>query len=145
MNRTRNSYFVHRAEGEPRGYRGRWRWSGARGGRQLTVANVLAYPTVEGWKPPAAEGRGSDSSAAQPDAGTSLSGLFFIKILFRACCERREPRSPGESPRWRCHTARNASFSSLAGIYALVRLFIKKKKNKNKKDCFLHNADVTYC
>lgn len=56
--------------------------------------------------------RGGDanSSAAQPDVGTSLSGLSFIKILFRACRERRErePRSPlRESPRRRFHATIN--------------------------------------
>lgn len=58
--------------------------------------------------------RGGDanSSAAQPDVGTSLSGLTFIKILFRACGERgereRAPRSPlRENPRRRFHATIN--------------------------------------
>lgn len=67
--------------------------------------------------------RGGDanSSAAQPDVGTSLSGLSFIKILFRACRERRE--------RAACERALAAVFTPLSthsrhplvGPHTLVR------------------------
>lgn len=58
--------------------------------------------------------RGGDasSSAAQPDVGTSLSGLSFIKILFRACRERRE-REPRGAP---CERALAAAFHATINV-----------------------------
>lgn len=72
--------------------------------------------------------RGGDasSSAAQPDVGTSLSGLSFIKILFRACRERRE-REPAEplarepSPPFSRHYQRTLATPSSRASHARSR------------------------
>lgn len=70
--------------------------------------------------------RGGDanSSAAQPDVGTSLSGLSFIKILFRACGERgereraAEPLAREPSPPFSRHYQRTLATPSSRASYA---------------------------
>lgn len=87
--------------------------------------------------------RGGDasSSAAQPDVGTSLSGLSFIKILFRACRERRErePRSPlRESPRRRFHATINVlSPPPRRGHHTLVRARRGAASSRGHTCCYL--------
>lgn len=74
--------------------------------------------------------RGGDasSSAAQPDVGTSLSGLSFIKILFRACRERRERERTAEplarepSPPFSRHYQRTLATPSSRASHALFAL-----------------------
>lgn len=87
--------------------------------------------------------RGGDasSSAALPDVGTSLSGLSFIKILFRACRERRErePRSPlRESPRRRFHATINVlSPPPRRGHHTLVRARRGAASSRGHTCCYL--------